>query len=88
MKRFQDPGRALRRLEWIEAIIMGYDPGAAQVESRPAHQLRGSPKMCWSAQTTGLRFGKSSKKPIPSSKNHNAHVTSPVRREGDSPQAR
>ncbi len=31
MKRFQDPGRALRRLEWIEAIIMGYDPGAAKV---------------------------------------------------------
>jgi hypothetical protein len=44
MKRFQDPGRALRRLEWIEAIIMGYDPGAAQVESRPAHQLAVRPK--------------------------------------------
>jgi hypothetical protein len=36
-QRFQDTGRAQRRLEWIEAIIMEYDPGAAQVESRLAH---------------------------------------------------
>lgn len=58
MKRFQDPGRALRRLEWIEAIIMGYDPGAAKV------QLAVRP-MCWSAQTTGILFGKSSKEAYP-----------------------